>query len=101
MRCYPQEVLGVPEDVHFLECSDKVGAALGPDVLKSVKHLVPDILASLPLLLYQGRASFPSKVQSSPVPLLVASWLATVHECAASQLQEGGSCVLMEVESVD
>ena len=53
----------MPKGVHFLECSDAVGAALGPDVLKSVKHLVPDILASLPLLLYQGGVTsheFPS-----------------------------------------
>ena len=49
-----QEALGVPEHVTFQECSAEVGDALGPDVMKSVKHLVPDILASLPLLLYQG-----------------------------------------------
>ena len=56
----------MPKDVRFLECSDKVGAALGPDVLKSVKHLVPDILASLPLLLYQGKASSPHIDALSP-----------------------------------
>ena len=51
-----QEALGVPGHVMFEECSGEVGDALGPDVMKSVKHLIPDVLASLPLLLYQGGA---------------------------------------------
>jgi hypothetical protein len=51
-----QEVLGVPKDIVYESCSNKVGEALGPDVMKSVKHLIPDILAALPLLLYQGTA---------------------------------------------
>ena len=50
-----QSVLGVPEDLVFESCSEKVGEALGPDVMKSVKPLVPDILSSIPLLLYQGQ----------------------------------------------
>lgn len=50
-----QSVLGVPEDLVFESCSEKVGEALGPDVMKSVKPLVPDILRSIPLLLYQGQ----------------------------------------------
>jgi vitellogenic carboxypeptidase-like protein len=54
MAAPAQEALGVPEHVSFEECSEEVGDALGPDVMKSVKHLIPDILASLPLLLYQG-----------------------------------------------
>ena len=39
----------------FVGCSDKVAAALGPDVMKTVKPLIPDLLAALPVLLYQGR----------------------------------------------
>lgn len=39
----------------FESCSDEVGVALGPDVMKSVKPLIPDILQSVPLLLYQGK----------------------------------------------
>ena len=50
-----QKVLGVPEDFVFESCSDKVGVALGPDVMKSVEPLIPDILQSVPLLLYQGK----------------------------------------------
>ena len=49
----------MPEHVKFEECSEEVGNALGPDVMKSVKHLIPDILASLPLLLYQGAHQVP------------------------------------------
>lgn len=50
-----QKVLGVPEDMVFESCSEEVGEALGPDVMKSVKPLIPDILRSMPLLLYQGQ----------------------------------------------
>ncbi len=50
-----QSVLGVPEDLVFESCSEKVGTALGPDVMKSVKPLIPDILRRIPLLLYQGQ----------------------------------------------
>lgn len=47
--------LGVPEDITFESCSSAVGAALGEDVMKSIAHLVPDVLRELPLLLYQGQ----------------------------------------------
>jgi hypothetical protein len=44
----------VPPEVQFDSCSEQVGAALGRDVMKSVKHLIPDLLDALPLLLFQG-----------------------------------------------
>ncbi|EFN52655.1 hypothetical protein CHLNCDRAFT_58790 [Chlorella variabilis] len=50
-----QEALGVAPGLRFESCSDEVGEALGPDVMKTVKHLVPDLLAAYPMLLYQGR----------------------------------------------
>lgn len=40
--------------VHYVACSEAVADALGPDVMRSVRHLVPDLLAAYPLLLYQG-----------------------------------------------
>ncbi|KAK9835972.1 hypothetical protein WJX81_002745 [Elliptochloris bilobata] len=49
-----KETLGVPANATFEACSSRVGAVLGPDVMKSTKYLIPDILASMPLLLYQG-----------------------------------------------
>ena len=45
----------MPQHVKFESCSETVGNALGPDVMKSVKPLIPDILQSVPVLLYQGK----------------------------------------------
>ena len=51
----PQEALGVPEPgQRYASCSDAVAAALSGDVMRSVKGLLPDLLAAFPLLLYQG-----------------------------------------------
>jgi hypothetical protein len=52
--CVLQEALNVKPNTTFVGCSDKVAAVLGPDVMKSVKSLIPDLLAALPVLLYQG-----------------------------------------------
>lgn len=49
-----QAALGVPEDVEFVSCSDEVAVAMGPDVMRSVLHLVPDVVEAMPVLLYQG-----------------------------------------------
>ena len=49
-----QEALHVKPNTKFEGCSSKVAAALGPDVMKSVKYLIPDLLSALPVLLYQG-----------------------------------------------
>ena len=54
LLCCLQEALGVTPGFKFVSCSDKVGAALGPDVMKTVKPLIPDLLGALPVLLYQG-----------------------------------------------
>lgn len=54
MLCCVQEALHVKPNTTFVSCSEKVGAVLGPDVMKSVKPLIPDLLAALPVLLYQG-----------------------------------------------
>jgi hypothetical protein len=50
----PQAALGVAPGLEFQSCSDAVGEALGADVMRSVKALLPDLLAAYPLLLYQG-----------------------------------------------
>lgn len=42
---------------NFTSCSEKVAAALGPDVMKTVKPLIPDLLNAMPVLLYQGESS--------------------------------------------
>lgn len=50
-----KQALGVKEGVGFVSCSEEVGRVLGPDVMKSVKYLIPDLLERYPLLLYQGK----------------------------------------------
>ena len=50
----PQEHLGVVKDIVFEGCSPRVEKALSADIMKSVKSVVSDLLASLPMLLYQG-----------------------------------------------
>lgn len=49
-----QEALQVKPNTKFEGCSSKVAAALGPNFMKSVKYLIPDLLSALPVLLYQG-----------------------------------------------
>ena len=50
-----QAVLGASKPLRFKACSGEVEAALKPDRMKSVVHLVPDLLqASLPILIYEG-----------------------------------------------
>lgn len=51
----------------FISCSDKVAAALGPDVMKTVKPLIPDLLAALPVLLYQGMPRVRVKTSSTMI----------------------------------
>ena len=62
--CVVQEALNVKPNTTFVGCSDKVAAVLGPDVMKSVKSLIPDLLAALPVLLYQGQSICQRVVQS-------------------------------------
>ena len=51
-------------DINFTSCSDVVDRILQPDVMKDVANLVPDLLAALPVLLYQGHQIF--SLQSQP-----------------------------------
>ena len=50
----PQEAIHAQPDATFEACSATVADAMEPDVMKSIKHLIPDILAHVPMLLYQG-----------------------------------------------
>jgi hypothetical protein len=47
----------VEPGLRFESCSSEVGDALGADVMKSVRYLLPDLLAAYPLLLYQGECA--------------------------------------------
>ena len=70
----------------FEGCSSKVAAALGPDVMKSVKYLIPDLLSTLPVLLYQGlsRACIDSDFLcmqgQSNCPMMLTSSSCTYHD---------------------
>ncbi|KAK9811811.1 hypothetical protein WJX72_010540 [[Myrmecia] bisecta] len=50
-----KDALGVSKDLVFEGCSEHVGQVLGPDVMRSVAFLLPDLLANMPVLLYQGQ----------------------------------------------
>jgi hypothetical protein len=67
----------------YTSCSKVVGELMGEDTMQSVKHLVPDLLRHLPVLMYQvgvrrgeGRISF-------------ITW---VHEEMKRRVREGHSC---------
>ncbi len=49
-----QAALGVPADKEWIRKSEPVRKALAGEVMRSVAHLFPDLLARLPVLLYQG-----------------------------------------------
>ena len=49
-----QEVLGADQSASWLRESREVEEALKIDNMQSIKDLVPDLLASLPVLFYQG-----------------------------------------------
>jgi vitellogenic carboxypeptidase-like protein len=51
---WSQEAMHAEPGATFEACSAEVADAMGPDVMKSIKHLIPDILAHIPMLLYQG-----------------------------------------------
>lgn len=50
--------MGVKADINFTSCSDVVDRILQPDVMRDVADLIPDLLAELPVLLYQGQQIF-------------------------------------------
>ena len=61
-----QEALRVKPNTKFVGCSDKVASALAPDVMKTVKPLIPDLLSALPVLLYQGTPELNSTSALTP-----------------------------------
>lgn len=61
-------------DATFVACSDNVADALGPDVMKSVKHLIPDILVHIPVLLYQGQFDLQDGVATSQAWISTLRW---------------------------
>ena len=85
-----QEALHVKPNTTFVSCSEKVGAVLDPDVMKSVKPLIPDLLAALPVLLYQGV----SQTDQYTVIGIVNSAACHDHRLRWSHMQGHCSCQL-------
>ena len=75
-----QEALGVDAsyNVTFTTCSDTVAAAMERDVMQSVVDLIPDLLRTWPLLLYQGR--YHSLHRHASLPLICSSLLTYSHQ---------------------
>ncbi|KAK9836018.1 hypothetical protein WJX81_006526 [Elliptochloris bilobata] len=53
-QAHVKEALGVPKDKEWIQKSEAVKSALIEDVMRSVAPLFPDLLAAMPVLLYQG-----------------------------------------------
>ncbi|KAL6764564.1 Alpha/Beta hydrolase protein [Haematococcus lacustris] len=67
--------LGVsPPSMRWLSCSAEVDAVLGHDIMKSVKHLVVDLLAFHPVLLYQGQFDAECGVASNEAWIHALPW---------------------------
>ena len=69
-----QEHLGVVKDIVFEGCSPRVEQALSADIMRSAKSIIPDLLASLPMLLYQGPLQ-----STGQVTLLLCCTFASLH----------------------
>lgn len=92
----PQAALGVAEDVDFTSCSAQVAESMGPDVMRSVLHLLPDIVEAMPVLLYQGRWHADALLGATDPPLMVACHCSTIdqhHHAGQFDVQDGpASC---------
>ncbi|GAB4820079.1 hypothetical protein N2152v2_007125 [Parachlorella kessleri] len=69
-----KELLGVPTDLQYESCSERVGEALGRDVMKSVKYLIPDLLDALPIFLVQGQHDIQDGPPSTEAWLRTLEW---------------------------
>ena len=73
-----QAVLGASKPLRFKACSGEVEAALKPDRMKSVVHLVPDLLqAGLPILIYEGASL--SRLVSAFLALIILLRSCALH----------------------
>eukprot|EP00879_Flechtneria_rotunda_P016789 GHRR01017572.1.p1 GENE.GHRR01017572.1~~GHRR01017572.1.p1 ORF type:complete len:557 (+),score=138.61 GHRR01017572.1:190-1671(+) len=60
--------------VNYTGCSDTVMQVMAADTMKSAKHLVEDILRSLPVLLYQGQFDGQDGVASNNAWIAALDW---------------------------
>jgi carboxypeptidase C (cathepsin A) len=50
-----KEAMGAHPGVKYVSCSKVVGDKMAADTMQSVRHLLPDVLEHMPVLLYQGQ----------------------------------------------
>ena len=84
-----QDHLGVPVDINFTSCSEVVDKILQPDVMKDVANLVPDLLAELPVLLYQGERLLED-----------AKMVCTPRNPTLKTMQRSSQCPRMQIHSM-
>lgn len=66
--------LGAKAAVDYRSCSPQVRAAMSRDVMRSVAHLVPDILDSVPCLFFQGQFDGQDGAASNEKWILAMQW---------------------------
>jgi vitellogenic carboxypeptidase-like protein len=66
--------INAPPDLVYAACSKEVDAILGHDVMKSVAHLVPDLLERSHVLLYQGQFDAECGVASNEAWISKLQW---------------------------
>ncbi|GIL55967.1 hypothetical protein Vafri_11432 [Volvox africanus] len=67
-----KEAMRADPTVNYSSCSDTVRDAMAADVMRSVKYLISDLLAHIPVLLYQGQYDILDGVAS------VTAWLSSL-----------------------
>lgn len=66
--------INAPADLTYAACSKEVDAIMGHDVMKSVAHLVPDLLDRSHVLLYQGQFDAECGVASNEAWISKLTW---------------------------
>ncbi|GLI71702.1 hypothetical protein VaNZ11_017008 [Volvox africanus] len=67
-----KEAMRADPAVNYSSCSDAVRNAMAADVMRTVKYLISDLLAHIPVLLYQGQYDILDGVAS------VTAWLSSL-----------------------
>lgn len=89
-----KQALGIDADTTFESCSQQVDKVLGPDVMKSVKYLLPDLLDRYPVLLYQGEHD----IQDGPASSL--AWMDTLAWKGQEKFNRARRRILREIDVV-
>lgn len=69
-----KRLLKAKETIKFETCSDFVGEVLGPDVMKSTKHMVEFLVENSKVLLYQGQCDLRDGVVSTEAWIKEMRW---------------------------